>query len=282
MSFAVIAVLTSGCGYSKEYRKLTEAGNKYTIAVEELLVVASKLQLDSSSERILHDDRIINQSVTQYQKISNQDREILQTIDDIRSHNRLLQKYFNKLEELATSDAPSEAQQEIEYISNNINSISFKIQKSRLFTNRSQGLLKKITNIPVHSQIKGAIRKELEKRNQTILRELTLQREMLKELGGFMNHRSEEIKQAQEIRLIIRPLIANKRIEDENKWIEQRRKIFLIDRQMAELTNASKILDEFKDIFQASVQGKINSRRLNNTLKDIDSLLVLLENHQKY
>lgn len=278
---AVLAALTSGCRYSKEYQKLTEAGNKYTTAVDELLVLAGDIQVESSSERMLQDDKIVNQTPVQYQNISRQDREILQTINDIRLHNQLLQKYFNKLEELATSDTPLEAEREITNISNNINSVSFKIRKSRLFSSPSQGVLQNITNLAVHSRIKGAIRKELKKRNHIILQELTLQREMLQEIGAFMKHRIELIKRAREKRFVIRPLVAEKPIENEDEWINERNKIFLIDKQIAELRNASDALNEFKDIFQASVEGKIKSQRLNNSLKNIDSFLALLENTKK-
>ena len=278
---AVIATLTSGCRYSKQYEKLTEAGSKYTTAVDELLVIAGELQLESSSEQILQDDRSVNQTIRDYRNISTQDQKLLATINDIRSHNQLLQAYFNKLEELATSDAPSEAEQEIADISNNINSISLKIRKSSFFSSRSQGILRGVTNLAVHSRIKGALRKELKKRNQTILRELTLQREMLKEIGGFMTHRVELMKQAREIRLVIRPLTAEKPINNEDQWINERKRIFFMDRQVKELTNASEALNEFKDIFQASVEGKINSQRLNNSLRDIDSFLALLENNKK-
>ncbi|KST62549.1 hypothetical protein [Mastigocoleus testarum] len=278
---AIIAALTSGCRYSKEYQKLTEAGNKYTTAVDKLLLAAGELHLDSSSERILEDDIIANQTVEQYQNISKQDREMIRTINNIRLHNQLLRRYFNKLDQIAKSDAPSEAQEEIEAIADNINSVSLRIQKSQFFTPPIQGIVGNITNLAIHSRIKGVIRKELEKRNQIILRELTLQREMLKEIGSFMKHRTQEMKQVRENRLIIRPLIASNPIRSADIWINERRKIFFMDQQIQELTDASQALDEFKDIFQASVEGKINSQRLNNSLKDIDSFLSILENSKK-
>lgn len=276
---AVVAALSTGCKYSKQYQQLTEAGDKYTTAVDELLVKAGKLQVESTSEDILSDDRISNRTVQQYIQVSEQDKEVLQIINDIRNHNRLLKKYFYKLDELARSDAPERTQQEIEGITNNLQKISSHLQTTRFSLN--PGILKGIGHLAIHSKINGALREELEKRDRTILQELTIQQEMLGKLSEFMKNKVERKRLAQEQRFVIRPLINEVAISDEEGWIQRRNEIFVIDTRVEELDNASIALAEFKNVFKDSVEGKITGVRLNNALKDIDSFLALLENKQQ-
>lgn len=123
---AVVAALSTGCRYQKEYSKITEAGNKYTTAVDELLLKASELQIDASSEELILDDKISNQTKENYDKFNQQDQEILKIIADMRNHNQLLQMYFAKLQQLAHSDAPQQTQAEIDGITSNIQTIIFK------------------------------------------------------------------------------------------------------------------------------------------------------------
>ncbi|MGB3756286.1 MAG: hypothetical protein WBA07_07920 [Rivularia sp. (in: cyanobacteria)] len=271
-----IATLSTGCKYREQYQQLTETGSKYTTAVDELLVKAGKLQVESTSEDILSDDIILNITETKYQEKSDEDKEILQIINKIRNHNRLLQKYFSKLEELAASDAPERTQVEIDGIANNLQKISSQLQATRFSPNPV--ILKGIGHLVIHSKIDGALRKELENRDRTIIQELTIQQEMLKKLGDFMKTKVERKRLAQEQRLVIRPLVDQNPVTNEESWIQERNQIFAIDTRVEELENASDAIAEFKTVFKDSVEGKITGVRLNNALKDIDSFLALLEN----
>ncbi|MEB3216722.1 MAG: hypothetical protein VKN72_10880 [Nostocales cyanobacterium 94392] len=276
---AVVASLSTGCKYSKEYQQLTEASSKYTTAVDGLLIKAGELQVESTSENILSDDRLLNQTVPNYREKSNEDKEMLQVINDIRSHNRLLQKYFSKLNELAQSKAPEDTQKEIDGIATNLQTISSSLKNSSFFP--KPGILQGIGNLAIHSKINGALRKELEKRDRVILQELTIQQELLKNLSGFMKNKVEMKRLAQEQRFVIRPLIDTEPVENEESWIEKRNEIFAIDTRVEEIENASVALGEFKTVFEDSVEGKITGVRLKNALKDIDSFLALLENKQQ-
>lgn len=276
---AVVATLSTGCKYSKQYQKLTEAGDKYTTAVDELLIKASELQVDSSSEQLLLDDRITSLDETDYEDINQKDREILEIIGDIRNHNQLLGNYFAKLKELAYSEQPEKVQGEIEGIANNLQKVSSKLQNNNSFPRSI--LLGNVGKLIVHSKIDSVLKEELEKRNQTILKELTIQKEMLNKLSDFMKHRSGLVQKSREQRLVIRPLTEKEPIADESvpQWIQQRKEIFFIDQRIKELEQASHALEDFQNVYTASVEGKINSQTLNDSLKDIDSFLVLLENN---
>ncbi|WP_017318550.1 hypothetical protein [Mastigocladopsis repens] len=274
--FAVIAALTSGCRSSAEYKKLTQAGNEYADAVNKLLTSASDMRIEATSEMLLKDDRISNQSVDNYTTLSKQDEERLRIIDDIRNHNQLLQAYFSKMQELATSDAPDQARTEIDGIADNLNTIGNRLSGSDLITDKS--LLQNATNLVINSRIRGALREELEKRHEVLLKELTIQEKVLHALSDSLREDVKSIKLARELRLVIRPLTQPEQIKDEDEWIQNRKNILLMDAKIEEIQKASTALQKFREIFQASVEGKLNIARLNNHLKDIDSFLALVEN----
>jgi hypothetical protein len=272
---AVIATLASGCRSTEEYKRLADAGNKYTHAVNELLTTAGNIRLEASSEQILKDDRLSNQSIDDYTQLSKLDDERLKILNDIRRHNLLLQAYFSKLHELANSNAPDEAKAEIEGISNNLNTIGQELRGSNLITN--QGVFSSLASFVVTSQIRGALREELEKRTPEIILQLTLQQEMLNALRDSIQQDVKLIKLAREQRLIVRPLVQTDPISNEDEWIQTRKTILTMNRKIAELEAASAALGEFKEIFQAFVSGKLTSQRLNSVLKDIDSFLAQIE-----
>ena len=274
---AVVATLSTGCRYSKQYKTLAETGDSYTDAVDTLLEEAKKLHIEASSETILADDRISNQTPEQYQENAAKDREIIATINEIKNHNQLLKDYFNKLLDLATTKAPEDTKKEITGIAENLEKVSENLKKTSFFP--EERVLQVIGNLVINSKIQGALREELEKRDKLILRELTIQQEMLKKVSEFMKFRNDIKQNAKELHFVIRPLIREEKMtyQEERKWIDERIGILKSDNEMQELEAASEALQEFKDVFKDTVEGKITVARLNSALEDIDDFLALLE-----
>ncbi|MGV0104209.1 Lipoprotein [Nostoc sp. DSM 114160] len=272
--FAVIATLTTGCRSTDEYKKFAKAGNEYANAVDKLLDAATDIHIDKTSEQLLKDDQITNQTREDYEKLTETDEERLEVIDNLCKHNNLLRDYFQLLNELASSDAPVRAEGEINGVVDNLNNIGKELQKSDLIKN--PGLFEGITNLVVSSQIRGALRNELEKRNGTIMRELTIHTAMLKSLGDSIEQDTKLIRIAEEDRLVIRPLTQDAEIPDKEAWIETRREI-LTRRQGKELKDASNTLSEFQGVFQGLIEGKLNLARLNSFLQDVDNFLQIVE-----
>ena len=111
--FVLIVTLTTGCRGSSEYKKLADAGNQYTNAVDKLLVATIDIHLESSSRELL--DKMGNYDVSNDEdrseiknrliKSSQSDAEYLEAIRGLREHNKLLGDYFRQLNKLAASDA---------------------------------------------------------------------------------------------------------------------------------------------------------------------------------
>ncbi|MEH2151482.1 hypothetical protein [Nostoc sp.] len=277
--FAVIATLTTGCRSTDEYKKFANAGSGYANAVDKLLDTAGDIRIDTTSEQLLRNDRILNLTVDDYKKLADRDQERLEVIIKLRKHNKLLSDYFQLLNELAGSDAPTRAQGEITGVVANLNTIGKELQGSDLITN--SGIFEGIANFVVSSQIRGALRDELEKRHRTILLELTIQKEMLKVIGDSIAQDAKLIRIAREERFVIRPLIEETTISDEDTWIETRRDLLKMERRGQELQFANQALGNFQEVFQAFIEGKLSVSRINNFLQEVDNLLQLVEADKK-
>lgn len=277
--FAVIATLTTGCRSTDEYKKLANAGSGYANAVDKLLDAAGDIRIDTTSEQLLRNDRIINLTVDDYKKLADRDQERLEVIRKLRKHNKLLSVYFQLLNELAGSDAPTRSQGEITGVVANLNTIGKELQGSDLITNA--GVFEGIANLVVSSQIRGALRDELEKRHRTILLELTIQKEMLKVIGDSIAQDVKLIRIAREERFVIRPLIEETTISDEDTWIETRRYLLKMEKRGQELQFANQTLGNFQEVFQAFLEGKLSVSRINNFLQEVDNLLLLVEADKK-
>ncbi|RCJ37913.1 hypothetical protein A6770_14075 [Nostoc minutum NIES-26] len=275
----VIATLTTGCRSTDEYKKFANAGSKYANAVDKLLGAAGDIRIDTTSEQLLRNDRIINLTVDDYKKLADRDEERLEVIRKLRKHNKLLSNYFQLLNELAGSDAPTRAQGEITGVVENLNKIGNELKGSDLITNPA--IFQGIGNLVVSSQIRGALHSELEKRHRTILLELTIQKEMLKVLGDSIAQDVKLIRIAREERFVIRPLIQDTTISDEDTWIETRRDLLKMENRGQELQFASDTLGEFQEVFQAFIEGKQSLARVNSFLQEVDNFLQLVEADKK-
>jgi hypothetical protein len=101
---AILIAFAAGCASTKQYTRFAQAGTIYTGAVDKLLLVVGNTGVDATSWRLLQDDAIKNQDLESYEKLSSIDKERLVIISSLRTHARLLERYFSLLNELATSD----------------------------------------------------------------------------------------------------------------------------------------------------------------------------------
>ncbi|MEH2439301.1 hypothetical protein [Nostoc sp.] len=270
--FATVAALTSGCNSREGYKQLAEVGNKYSQAVDQLLITAGSIKIDKTSEEILN-KKIRNNYVSNadYQDISQPAKERLKLLNELRNHNRLLEAYFSKLQELASSNAPNEAKTAIAGIADNLNSSGASLQRIK-----SVNVVSPIATIILDSQINGALKEELKQRKEAIVKELTIQEELLKFLSEDIQGDVERIQELQEQRLVIQPLTQLQPIPDEEQWIAERSNILTMNIKIEALVRASNTLKEFKQTFQDSLEGKTSVTHLNSVLKDIDSFLMLV------
>lgn len=275
IAIAIATTCLSACRSTDEYKKLAQAGTNYYNALNQLLDLAVETRIDESSEELLLQDRENNQTSDDYNDFSDSDRNRIDLINRLKKHNSLLSKYFKLLQDLAGSDAPDRTQTAIGGVVDNLNTIGKTLRTSNLIENKEvfQGIGKLI----VSSKIRGALKEELEKRNQTIMLELKTQQELLNALSTQIKGELKGIQDRQELRLVINPFLEPTPIADEDTWIATRRELLTQEVTAAELETASQALGDFQNIFQDFVEGRSSSGRINALLTDIENLLSVIE-----
>lgn len=276
---SLIGASLVACGASlREYKKFANAGQEYAIALDTLLVTSGNYVVDANSENLLRyrvEDTVKDHEM--YIKITGQDKEWLMLIGRMRQHTDLLKRYFIALENLATSDAPTQAQEVTEDIFTQLNNVSTNIQGNPVFSSKIGSALSEIPKIILSNKIKGALRKELEQRKETIYRELAIQESVLKLLTTDLQTNLATIQENQENRLLFTPYTTADPISDPDEWIEKRRNILTMTLSIEALNDASKSAQNFKEAFQLLLEDKFTIARANELLSEINSLVNVAE-----
>ncbi|MEH2167823.1 MAG: hypothetical protein V7K41_14330 [Nostoc sp.] len=268
------------CGASlKEYEKFANAGQEYATALDTLLVTSGNYVVDANSEKLLRnrvedpvkDRELENKKI--YIDITEKDKQWLMLIGRMRQHTDLLQRYFIALENLATSDAPTQAQEVTEDIFTQLNNVSTDIQGNSLVSGKLGSALSEIPKMILSNKIKGALRKELEQRKETIYRELAIQELVLEFITNELQNNLKNIQENQEDRLLLKPYMAADPISDPDAWIEKRQNILTMTLSIEALDNASESAKDFKEAFKLLLEDKFTIARANELLSDINSLL---------
>ncbi|MDZ8030704.1 hypothetical protein [Nostoc sp. DedSLP04] len=276
---SLIGASLVACGASlREYKKFANAGQEYADALDTLLVTSGNYVVDANSEKLLRnrlEDTV--KASEMYIDITKQDKDWLMIIGRMRQHTDLLQRYFIALENLATSDSPTQAQEVTEDIFTQLNNVSTDIQGNPLVSDKIGSALSEIPKIILSNKIKGALRKELEQRKETIYRELAIQESVLELLTIELQSNLKTIQKNQEERLLFRPYTAADPISDPDEWIEKRQKILTITLSIEALNDASESAKDFKEAFQLLLEDKFTIARANELLSEINSLVNVAE-----
>jgi hypothetical protein len=282
---ALAASVGPGCKASRESANLAKAGTTYAAAMDSLLVAAATIEIDTTSERLLQDDALSNQTLSQYQNLSGEDEKLLQVITQLRAHVALLARYFELLLRLATSDAPARIGEAIgddkSGVIGNLNTVSAGLRSSGFIGPTGAAVAGPISSVVVGGLIRGALKDELNARKDTIQKELLLQEQLLQALSDRITHDLEITKETREQRLVIGPLTAAAPISDPDVWIVNRRSVLTMKMTAEQLTTASADVRKLREAFEDFVAGKLTFERVDSLLTDFNTLLTIAETLKK-
>lgn len=275
--FVVLVMsLSSGCGRSpKEAARFAKAGTTYTTALDVLLVRTSDLGIDSNSEFIISRDALSNVNIDQYVAVRDGDREKLKVINRLRTHTKLLARYFELLYELSTSDAPVQTATAVEGTVKSINEFGSAMRGSKIVTPGAATAVSNITKLIVTAKIRRALNQELDARNQTIRKELVTQEELLKILADDIEQSLTIASMTREKRDVINPLLAAKPIDggDIDKWKTNRKTAVTALATIDDLKNASGAITKLREAYESLLSGKLDITRVNDALEDFEIIL---------
>jgi glutathione peroxidase-family protein len=278
VTFVLVVAVTTGCRSTSEYKKLADAGNEYTNAVDKLLVVATNSYIEIDSLFLLDRQSEIREAgelsedgkrqlETTFRTSNETGKKRIELYKAIREHNKLLGEYFQVLSKLADSQSSTSLQGKITTIVSNLTGTGKIISAASSLISRES---KSSINSPVSSEFTGALRSELEQRKDVILREIIIQKEILEVMGELMKQDSKYISEKAEESL--RNQLIDQDISSEDAralWIANRRNFLTMDTTAKELREASQALSNFQAVFQAFIEGKSNLDQLKNASKGL-------------
>jgi hypothetical protein len=276
LSAIVSSFLLVGCEAAEEYERIAQAGNDYINAVNSLLDTSANIRIDSTSEFLIHTDSLAGINQETYNEISQTDLEWLMLLGQVRQHNQLLAEYFTLLGELATSDSPENSRSSIDNVVASLEEIGASLSDD------VRTVVGPITQLVVSGQIRGALRDELEQRKDVIQEQLLLQEQLLELLTRQISEDLRQIRIFQEDRLIEPSILSDTPISvgQQERWINERRRILLLQTTSDKLVAAKDASREFRNLFEDLVEGRLTTQRINFFLDDIDEILRIIESTQ--
>lgn len=216
----------------------------------------------------------------EYECFTKLDETWLTTLSDIRTHNKLLRKYFNGLRNLATSDAPNDAKASVQDIFTQINNIGNGLRGSPIFVeSKVPDAASQIAGLIIRAKIKQALRDELESRKDAISKELNTQTLLLEFLGTKLSGDLRIIRNSQDRRYVLTPFVNNQVVgrSSEDGWIDDRRNIRLFQLQIAALGEAKNTSSDLEEAFKELLSDQLSIARANALLDGISDLLEIAE-----
>ncbi len=238
-----------------------------------LLDESVRITVDHTSETLIwRDQRGEPLGLATYDQLSETDIEWITLVERIRRHNQLLIEYFTLLGDLATSDTPEGAQESINNVAETLVGVGEDLKPL-------VPKLGEITQLIVSSQIRGALRDELEQRKDVIQYELALQELLLAKLAEQLKGRLTETREFKETRLIKPRLLAPgpMDIDKQQDWIDERRTVLSSQTTAEQLIKAKDASTKFRELFERFVEGGLTTSRINAFLDDIDVILEIIE-----
>lgn len=291
--FIALGVM-AGCVTTTQYSQFAQAGANYYTALDNLLVKAGDLYVDTNSERLLSDDAKFQADFQEAQKrhLSTTEIELLKAkiekdlkqeygdkeandknnqkiISQLRAHASLLGDYFKAMNQLATSSAPTNIGQSIGTIATNLQTRGNLLRISA----PNPGIFQQIAPLVVNVAVKGALRKELQERNLTIQTELLTQQELLDFLKKQIQNNLTLTQVIREKRLI-NAFLSFQAVDHADTWIANRRQIIEWQNTIKELGAAQAASKNLLQAYQALVTGDITLDQFNDMLLPLKPMII--------
>jgi hypothetical protein len=259
-----------GCAAKKQIA-FAHAGTVYANSLDSLLTRSEAAAVDATSERLLQDDQLSNQTVASYARLSSIDEQRLEITSRLRKHARLLARYFAALDQLSSSKAPDQAEQSITGVADQLNTLGDELRHSPLISNSS--IVSKAAGFAVGQIRNKMLRDELAKRHDALDRELATEEALISALGRAIEHDVDLAREAREQREVIDPLVATAPISNPDAWIAARRETLLSSKRIAELDTAVEAVRALRMAFDQLCSGNSDKTTVRSLLSDVEGML---------
>jgi hypothetical protein len=271
LSFTFTLVTACATPPRPEFATFAKAGSAYAVALDNLLIVAGDLQIDTTSWNLVMNKDSHSLPETIYNDMNKTDKDRLDQLSRLRKHAQLLARYFSLLNDLATSDAPEKVKSSIDGVITNITATNLGVPSP-------VSAASPIAQVAVEAKLRVELRDELNARKDVIQRELYFLEKLLEKLKGDIEHAITLTQEEKEQTLVINPLISETPLKDPDAWVKTRRNFMQMSMVPEELGKASEAATELRKAFEGLISGEVTMERLNALMADIEGLVSMAEN----
>ena len=274
---SVWSALVMGCAHTQQYAQLGKTGSSYAEAMEQLLVVSNNIWIDAHSEMLLFDQKKylekpnpnvkLEEEYSFYKKIDNKNIDL---IARARKHAQLLKEYFEAVYRLASLDAPERAGKGVEGIIGSLSKLGLEVRNG---IGTAAGTFARVA---LGFAIRGMLREALFK-NEVISQELDTQEKFLGWLEKQLQGDLELIRNFKEERLLKKAFLSTTPVPNPEAWIENRRKILIMELTINELENAKGAAQKLNRAFRDLLEDKLTPEGITLLIADIESLISVIE-----
>lgn len=255
----------AGCVSPLATVPVAAAGGAYADAMNSLLLATGRAAVDASSERLLQEDAPAGQTLEQYRRLAAADARRLEILERLRDHNRLIGRYFAMLGELAEAPGAVAIQERLQGISRSLDEATAELRALPEFPPSAAAPPPPVRR----SFLGGQPDDDARCRDAPQLRAaFHAQEALLSGLVAGVRRDFEVIRQAQEQRLVIGPLLSQDAVKNPAPWTMARRELLLLAVTIRELEKALALSVRLTAEVDALLEGGRGTEGLRRRLEE--------------
>jgi len=241
----------AGCVSPVDTARVAVVGGEYAGAMNSLMQAVGRVAVDVSSERLLQDDAPASQTLEQYRRLADADARRLETLERLRDHNRVIGRYFSMLGEWAGAPGAVAIRERLRGIARSLDETTAELRAWPGFPPAAAGpSLAAGAVFP-----RGRPADELRRDAPQLRAALRAREAVLRGLVTGIRRDFEAIRQVQEQRLIIAPLLSQDAAKNPGSWMMARRELLLLAVTIRELEKAMVLAGRLTAEFDALLAG---------------------------
>jgi hypothetical protein len=257
---------------ARHARDAGTAGSEWAKATDAVLRLAEETAVDADSARAL----------SEAQGLSKDDRRaalgkhagiptLVGDLQRLRRHARLLGRYFERLHDLSDDSADASVEDATARAAEAAVTLGKEISGSTLVSAAERDAIAKTGSLTVRAGREAALSRELERRGDTIARELELERAALDAVRQQIRADQASLRDLGYSRDVVRPYVDGS-VSDAAGWIAARRAYVLPADPSEALAQASDTASRLRKSWSALVEGRFDSAAWSAIAADAETL----------
>lgn len=260
-----------------QFAEFAHAGRQYARAMEILTTEAGGLAIDADSELLLKGREELSREERgkMYIERSGALKELLETLQGIRKHSRLLERYFNALGALAGSDPTAALTSELTSVVNSLAALHPGLERASIGNSKVTDFMGAAVPLVLSGIKQQALEMELRRNAPVIERELELQSALLKALSQQMTEDLELLLDIKDYSGVTRPFVEAPSLGD--TWKAKRKEVLTGYLSVDAVEKAASAAESLQRGFRDLVERRIGIGGFAPVFSDIHAMLDLVE-----